>query len=119
MNLATNQIKSLASRKSDTLTITLDNRNKRLYWIERDRNSFDYIFSSDYDFLHQKYIKHGSFRRDMLIVFGDSLYFQNDYVFSINQINSSDGKTVRIILVDKATYYGLIVVHRSLLPMGM
>ena len=113
MNLATNKIRSLA-RQSWPNGITLDYTNKRVYWIERDRH----IFSSDYDFQHLKSIRNGSFRSYVLAISGDSLYFQNTGVLSINQVNISNGNTVRRILVDKG-YDDLIVLHSSLQSMGM
>ena len=113
MNLATNKIRSLA-RQSWPQGITLDYTNKRVYWIEGAR----YIFSSDYDFQHLKSIRNGSFSSYLLAISGDSLYFQNADVFSINQMNISKGNTVRNFLVGKA-YNNLIVLHSSLQSMGM
>jgi hypothetical protein len=94
--------------------ITLDYTNKRVYWIERN----GHIFSSDYDFQHGKKITTGEFRSHMLAIFGDSLYFQKRNPFSINQVNVSNGKIIRSILVDKA-YEDIIVFHSYLQPMGM
>jgi capsid portal protein len=113
MNLATSKIRSLA-RQSLTVGITLDYTNKRVYWIEENQ----YIFSSDYDFQQLKSIRNGSFRPYVLAISGDSLYFQNAGVFSINQMNISNGNIVRRILVDKG-YNDLIVLHSSLQSMGM
>jgi hypothetical protein len=113
MNLATNNIKTLA-RRSEVGVITLDYTNKRVYWFEINRH----IFSSDYDFQHEKKITNGALRYNMLAIFGDSLYFQTRNPFSINQVNVSNGNTVRSILVDK-TYQDIIVFHSSLQPMGM
>jgi hypothetical protein len=113
MNLATNNIKFLA-RQSRPEGITLDYTNKRVYWIEGERH----IFSSDYDFQQLKIIRNGSFRSFMLAISGDSLYFQNAGLYSINQINVSNGNIARGILVDKA-YRDLIVLHSSLQSMGM
>jgi hypothetical protein len=113
MNLATNKIRSLA-RQSWLEGITLDYTNKRVYWIEGGR----YIFSSDHDFQHLKSIRNGSFSPYLLAISGDSLYFQNADVFSINQMNISKGNTVRNFLVGKA-YNNLIVLHSSLQSMGM
>jgi hypothetical protein len=113
MNLATNKIRSLP-RQSSLDGITLDYTNKRVYWIERERH----IFSSDYDLHHVKSIRNGSFRPFMLTISGDSLYFQNAGVFSINQMNISNGSTARSFLVGKA-YNDLIVLHSSLQSMGM
>ena len=113
MDLATNNIKFLA-RQSWPRGITLDYTNKRVYWIEGNRH----IFSSDYDFQQLKSIRNGSFRRYVLAISGDSLYFQNAGVFSINQMNISNGNIVRRILVDKG-YNDLIVLHSSLQSMGM
>ena len=113
MNLATNKIRSLA-RQSSLFGITLDYTNKRVYWIEGNR----YIFSSDHDFQHLKSIRNGSFSSYLLAISGDSLYFQNADVFSINQMNISKGNTVRHFLVGKA-YNNLIVLHSSLQSMGM
>ena len=113
MNLATNNIKFLA-RQSWTRGITLDYTNKRVYWIEGNRH----IFSSDYDFQHLKSIRNGSFRSYVLAISGDSLYFQNTGVLSINKVNISNGNIVRSFLVDKG-YRDLIVFHSSLQSMGM
>jgi hypothetical protein len=113
MNLATNNIRTLA-RQSQPAGITLDYTNKRVYWTEETR----YIFSSDYDFLHLKSIRNVSSSYYMLAISGDSLYFQNSDVFSINQMNISNGNIVLSILVDKA-YNDLIVLHSSLQSMGM
>jgi hypothetical protein len=113
MNLATNDIRTLA-RQSRPVGITLDYTNKRVYWIEGAR----YIFSSDYDFQQLKSIRNGSFSPNVLAISGDSLYCQNAGVFSINQINISNGNTLHRILVGKA-YDDLIVLHSSLQSMGM
>jgi hypothetical protein len=113
MNLATSKIRSLA-RQSSLYGITLDYTNKQVYWIEETQ----YIFSSDYDFQHVKSIRNGSFSVSMLTISGDSLYFQNLGVFSINQINISNGNIIHNILVGKA-YRDLIVLHSSLQSMGM
>ena len=113
MNLATNNIRTLP-RQSWTPGITLDYTNKRVYWIERGRH----IFSSDYDFQHLKSIRNGSFLPYVLAISGDSLYFQNTGVLSINQVNISNGNIVRSFLVDKG-YRDLIVLHSSLQSMGM
>jgi hypothetical protein len=113
MNFATNNIRTLA-RQSSLWGITLDYTNKRVYWIEGNR----YIFSSDYDFQHLKSIRNGSFRSYVLAISGDSLYFQNTGVLSINQVNISNGNTIRSFLVDKG-YIDLIVLHSSLQSMGM
>jgi hypothetical protein len=115
MHLATNKIRSLPRQSSIYgISITLDYTNKRVYWIER----LQHIFSSDYDFQHVKSIRNGSFSDYLLTISGDSLYFQNDGVFSINQINISNGNIIHNILVGKA-YTGLIVLHSSLQSMGM
>ena len=113
MNLATNNIWTLA-RQSRPLGITLDYTNKRVYRIEGNRH----IFSSDYDFQHVKSIRNGSFSDYMLTISGDSLYFQNVGVFSINQMNISNENIIHSILVGKA-YTDLIVLHSSLQSMGM
>ena len=113
MILATNNIRILR-RQSHPVGITLDYANKRVYWIEETQ----YIFSSDYDFQHLKSIRNGSFRPYVLAISGDSLYFQNAGVFSINQMNISNGNEVRNILVGKE-YNDLIVLHSSLQSMGM
>jgi hypothetical protein len=113
MNFATNNIRTLA-RQSSPWGITLDYTNKRVYWIEVGRH----IFSSDYDFQHLKSIRNGSFLTFVLAISGDSLYFQNTGVLSINQVNISNGNIVRSFPVDKA-YRDLIVLHSSLQSMGM
>ena len=114
MHLATNKIRSLP-RQSWLYGITLDYTNKRVYGIERGRH----IFSSDYDFQHVKSIRNGSFTDYMLTISGDSLYFQNAGVFSINQMNiSNENILIHSILVGKP-YTDLIVLHSSLQSMGM
>ena len=113
MNLATNNIRTLP-RQSWSSGITLDYTNKRVYWIEGERH----IFSSDYDFQQLKITRNGSFRPYVLAISGDSLYFQNTGVLSINQVNISNGNTVRSFVVDKA-YRDVIVLHSSLQSMGM
>jgi hypothetical protein len=119
MNLATiSNIKTLERRNSIPVGITLDYTNKRVYWIEQDGNSVEHVFSSDYDFQDPKNIRNGSISLYMLAISGDSLYFQNADVFSINKMNVSTGNMVRSILDDK-TYNDLIVLHSSLQPMGM
>ena len=120
INLATNNKRTLARPNGHPKAITLDYTNKQVYWIEVDLNFVNkHIFSSDYDFQHQESIRNGSFGIDMLSIFGNSLYFQKDDVFSINQMNVSNGNMVRSILVDKATYYGLIAPNSSQQHMGM
>ena len=114
INLATNNIRTLA-RQSRPYALTLDYNNKQVYWIEGGRH----IFSADYDFHRQKSIRNGSFSEYVLAISDDSLYFQNADVFSINQINASNGNPIRSILVDKTRYYGVIVLRSSLQPMGM
>jgi hypothetical protein len=118
MNLAINNIIKSLARRSPLGGITLDYTNKRVYWIQIDISS--YIFSSDYDFQHEKKIKNGEFSYYMLAIFGDSLYFeiQKRNAFSINQVNVSNGNSIRSILVDTA-YEDIIVFHSSLQPMGM
>ena len=114
MNLATNNIRNLPRQLWATEGIALDYTNKRVYWIEGNRH----IFSSDYDFQHLKSIRNGSFRSYVLAISGDSLYFQNTGVLSINKVNISNGNRVRSFLVDKG-YRDLIVLHSSLQSMGM
>ena len=75
----------------------------------RRLNFVEHIFLSDYDFHYSVY---------MLAIFGDSLYFKKDDVLSINEMNASNGNTVRSILVDK-TYLGLIHMSISLQPLDM
>ena len=96
--------------------ITLDCPNKRVYWIERDMD----IFSSDYDFQHEKKITSGSFSRYMPAIFGHLMYFQKSDALSIYQMNMSNGNKVRSILVDNCKeYVDIIVLHSTLQPMGM
>ena len=111
MNLATNNIRTLPGQ-SWSSGITLDYTNKRVYWIEGERH----IFSSDYDFQHLKSIRNGSFRPYVLAISGDSLYFQNTGVLSINQMNVSNGKSVRSILVDKSmgTVNGYVIKYNNI-----
>ena len=117
MCLATNNIETLATSKPGG--IRPDYTNKRVYWIERGWNKVMHIFSSDYNFQHKKNIRNGSFSVYMLAIAGDLLYFNDYNVPYINQMNLSNGKTVRSILFDVPDKFDLIVVHSSLQPMGM
>ena len=109
----------LANRKiSEPYAITVDCTKERVYWLENEiQSGVDHIVSSDYDGLDQKTIISGSFNGHLLGVFGDSLYFLNNDLFYVNEMNISYENIFRNILVDNNSYYDdLVVVHSSIQP---
>ena len=79
-----------------------------------------YIFTSDYDGKNKKNIISGKFRKYILGVFGELLYFMNNDRSSIKQMNTSNEIVghPRNIAVERNYYYDLIVVHSYLQPIG-
>ena len=110
---------TLATRTGRIYFIELDYSKKRVYWLNyRSSNNYD-ISSCDYDGKNKKAITNGPFNRYLLRVFQDSLYFMvKNNRYQINQMNVSNGNISRSILVDKTDYYDLLVVDRSVQPMG-
>jgi hypothetical protein len=109
----------LANRTfSEPYAITVDCTKKRVYWLENEiRSGVDHIVSSQYNGLDQKTIISGSFNDHLLGVLGDSLYFLNNDLFYVNEMNISNGNISRNILVDNNSYYDdLVVVHSSIQP---
>jgi hypothetical protein len=109
----------LANRTfSEPYAITVDCTKQRVYWLENEiQSGVDHIVSSDYDGLDQKTIISGSFNDHLLGVLGDSLYFLNNDLFYVNEMNISNGNISRNILVDNNSYYNdLVVVHSSIQP---
>ena len=99
-------------------TVELDYSKKRVYWPQyRSINNYD-ISSCDYDGKNKKAITNGPFNVYLLRVFQDSLYFMVNNRYQINQMNVSNGNISRSILVNKTDYYDLLVVDRSVQPMG-
>ena len=78
-----------------------------------------HIFASDYDGKDKKIITSGRFDKDLLGVFGDLLYFMNNYGSYIKQMNTTNDSLPRNIAVERyRNYYDLIVVHTFLQPPG-
>jgi hypothetical protein len=77
-----------------------------------------HIFSSGYNGEDKKTIARGSLNVFVLGVFGDSLYYQNTNRYHIKEMNVSSGNISRTILLDNVFYYGMIVVDKSVQPIG-
>ena len=110
----------LANRTfSEPYAITVDCTKKRVYWLEKEIHSgVDHIVSSQYSGLDQKTIKSGSFNDHLLGVLGDSLYFMNNDLFYVNEMNISNGNILRNIQVDNNSYYDYLVIgHSSIQPL--
>ena len=110
----------LANRTfSEPYAITVDCTKKRVYWLEIEiQFGVDHIVSSQYNGLDQKNIISGSFNDHLLGVLGDSLYFLNNDLFYVNEMNISNGNISRNISIDNNSYYDdLIVVHSSIQPL--
>ena len=119
LNLVSNDIVTLASRTfSKSYAIAVDCTKKQVYWLENEiQSGVHHIFSSDYNGLDQKTIVRGLLNDYLLGVLGDSLYYLNNDLFHINEMNVSNGTISRNILVDNNTYYDdLVVVHSSIQP---
>jgi hypothetical protein len=120
-NLVSNDIVTLASRtfsKSYAIAVAVDCTKKRVYRLENEiQSGVHHIFSSDYNGLDQKTIVRGLLNDYSLGVLGDSLYYLNNDLFYVNEMNVSNGTISRNILVDNNTYYDdLVVVHSSIQP---
>ena len=113
MNLAKNEKLTFPVSK-DPWALSLDYTKKRVYWVSR----WVGIFSSDYDGVNSTNFKSGTFNENLLDMFAVSLYFQLKDVPYINEMNMTSGKISRSIKVNKTDYPDLVVVHRSLQPMG-
>ena len=111
---------TLEMRVIDYSTIKLDCVNKQVYGFVQIYGNEDYISASDYDGGNQTKITSGGYNTDILGVFNGSLYFLNDNDRSqINEVNLSSRNVTRSIVVDDENYYHyLIVVHKSLQPLG-
>ena len=110
----------LANRTfSEPYAITVDCTKKRVYWLEKEiQSGVDHIVSIHYSGLDQKTIKSGSFNDHLLGVLGDSLYFMNNDLFYVNEMNISNGNILRNIQVDNNSYYDYLVVgHSSIQPL--
>ena len=117
--MAPKYVVMLAKRTfSEPYAITVDCTKKRVYWLENEiQSGVDHIVSSQYNGLDQKTIISGSFNDHLLGVLGDSLYFLNNDLFYVNEMNISNGNISRNILVDNNSYYDdLVVVHSSIQP---
>ena len=117
--MAPKYVVMLANRTfSEPYAITVDCTKKRVYWLENEiQFGVDHIVSSQYNGLDQKTIISGSFNDHLLGVLGDSLYFLNNDLFYVNEMNISNGNISRNILVDNNSYYDdLVVVHSSIQP---
>ena len=99
----------------DVYSIKLDCRKKRVYWLEYF-SSIQYIKSADFGGQAKKTITEGKFNKYLLGVLGDSLYFLDTNIYRINEMNVSNGNISRKILVDRTTYYDLVLVKRSVQP---
>ena len=115
---------SLATHKKLTLemrvwphssTIKLDYVNKQVYGFAHTGDEF-YISASDYDGGNQRKITSAQFWIDIFGVFNGLLYF-NDRSY-IKEMNLSNRNYIRSIAVDRNDYLDLIVVHKSLQPLG-
>ena len=108
----------LTNRKSfEPYAITVDCTKERVYWLENEiQSGVDHISSSEYDGSDQKTIISGSLNVHLLGVVGDLLYFLNNDLFYVNEMNVSNGNIYRNILVDSNSYYDLVVVHSSMQP---
>ena len=99
----------------DIYAINLDCRKKRVYWLEYF-SSIHYIKSSDFGGQGKKSITEGRFNEYLLGVLGDLLYFLDTNIYRINEMNVSNGNILRKILVDRRTYYDLVLVEKSVQP---
>ena len=106
---------TLVTYFGDVYAIKLDCRKKRVYWLEYF-SSIHYIKSIDYGSKEKKIVATGQFNRNLLGVLGDSLYFLDTSIYRINEMNVSNGNISRKILVDRRTYYDLVLVEKSVQP---
>ena len=86
-----------------------------MYWLEYF-SSIHYIKSADFGGQGKKTITEGQFNSNLLGVLGDSLYFLDTSKYRINEMNVSNGNISRKILVDRRTYYDLVLVEKSIQP---
>ena len=86
-----------------------------MYWLEYF-SSIHYIKSADFGGQGKKIITEGRFNKYLLGVLGDSLYFLDTSIYRINEMNVSNGNISRKILVDRNTYYDLVLVQKSVQP---
>ena len=108
---------TLEMRVIDYSTIKLDCVNKQVYGFVRIYGNENYISASDYDGGNQTKITSGRYDTDILGVFNGSLL--NIDRSQINEVNISSRNVTRSIVVDDDNYYyDLIVVHKSLQPLG-
>ena len=112
INLATKYIAMLENRTfSEPYAITVDCTKKRVYWVEKEiQAGAEHIFSSDYDGLKTKTIISGSLNHYLLGVLRNTIYFLNNNVSYVNEMNVSKGNISRNILVDSNSYYDDLVV---------
>ena len=106
---------TLVTYFGDVYSIKLDCRKKRVYWLEYF-SSIQHIKSADFGGQGKITITEGKFNKYLLGVLGDSLYFLDTEVYSINEMNVSNGNVSRKILVDRRTYYDLVLVEKSVQP---
>ena len=92
--------------------IKLDCRKKRVYWLEYSSR----IKSLDYGGKKRRTVTEGQFNEYLLGVLGDSLYFLDTNIYRINEMNVSNGNISRKILVDRRTYFDLVLVEKSVQP---
>ena len=92
--------------------IKLDCHKKRVYWLEYSIR----IKSLDYGGKERRTVTDGQFSRNILGVLGDLLYFLDTNIYRINEMNVSNGNISRKILVDRRTYYDLVLVEKSIQP---
>ena len=106
---------------SEPYSITVDCTKNRVYWIEKEiQSGVHHVVSSQYSGSDQKTIISGSLNGHLQGVLGDSLYFMNNDLFYVNEVNISNGNISRNILVDNNSYYDdLVVVHRSIQPQNI
>ena len=117
MNLAKNDIVTLA-KSTRPVALSLDYTNKRVYWVSGWILKWLNIFSSGYDGKNTTTVKSGSFNYILLGIIEDSVYFQQENVHYINEMNITSGIISRSIKVERTDYRDLAIVHSSLQPMG-
>lgn len=107
---------TLEMRVIDGSVIKLDCINKRVYsFVKKCRDR--YCISSDYNGGNQSEKASGT-REYILGVFGGSLYFMNIDWSHLREMTASRSNVIRSIAVNRNAYYDLIVVHKSLQPLG-
>ena len=106
---------TLITYMGESAAIQLDCRKRRVYWLAYFR-SIGHIKSCNYSGGEKKNITSGLLNRNILGVFGDSLYFLNMSEYRINEMNVSNGNISRKILAEKGDYQQLLVVDKSVQP---